>query len=151
MLVNYNAVFLVDEFMETNDRYEGGHGQTSCVGCDCIANRIQMRKKNLRLMKLNQILNLLLRLLLLQMLFLQLLTMSIHPYNQHMRKKSMLTLLIPCTKPSGKIAYCQHAASLIANKNKPTIIEEALSENDENEWCKASNKQQISGAKSMKM
>ena len=36
MRVSHDAVFLEDQFMETDDRHEGGRGQTSCVGCDCV-------------------------------------------------------------------------------------------------------------------
>ena len=36
MRVSHDAVFLEDQFMETDDRHEGGSGQSSCVGCDCV-------------------------------------------------------------------------------------------------------------------
>ena len=36
MLVIWD-LFFKDPFMETDDRHEVGRGQTSCVGCDCLA------------------------------------------------------------------------------------------------------------------
>ena len=36
MLVSRDAVFLDDQFMETEVWHEDQHGQTSCVGYDCV-------------------------------------------------------------------------------------------------------------------
>ena len=50
----------------------------------------------------------------------------------------MQTFSMPGTKSkiksAGKIAYCQHAASLFADINEPITIEEAKSARDANEW-----------------
>ena len=38
-LLSCDAVFLEDQFIETHNRHESRCGQTSCVGCDCVAHR----------------------------------------------------------------------------------------------------------------
>ena len=127
--------------METDD-WHGWCGQFSCVSCNCPREKFQRRKKNLRLLTLYRIMNLLLRLLLLQILFLLMWTMSIYSYNQHVWKTFIKTLPLSGlkiqVKPVGKVAQRLCVTRLLANMNEPTTIGEVGSGRDE-DWRKTTD------------
>lgn len=143
MFVSRDAVFLEDQFMETGDRHEDGHGRTSCVGCDCVAQEENSSEEffesaeiapdtepNVEVAPVAEIIptdvdngNL--------------------PVQPTYEETFMQSLPMPGTKrqvkPVGKIAYCLRAASLLADINEPITIEEAWSGKDGDKWKKATD------------
>ena len=141
MLVSHDIVFLEEQFRETDDQHEGGHGQTICMGCDCIAHREDWNDEESKVVKVTVNTEPIVEVVPVADVIPAYIDHVSLPIQPTCEETSTQTLLIPGSKCQvkqiGKIADYLHATSLLVDINEPTTIEKAWFRRDTNKWWKA--------------
>ena len=137
MLVSRDAVFLEDQFMETDDRYEGERCRTS--GVDCVANGDDSNEEESNVIEVAPNSKPIVELSSVSYIIPTDVDHVNLPVQPTYEEAFMHTLPMQGTKrqvkPFEKVAYCLRATSLFAHIIEQTF-EEAWHGSDANEWRK---------------